>query len=134
MADFTSHGNPLTETYETVRRGLAGLDVALLINNAGVGYARPERLLDLPPSRSDPAAQGHDLCRDIVECNVLAAVSMCRIAMPLMVDVAVQDREDDGDELSSIATARGGVVINVSSLLAQVPCPLIAVYAATKVR
>lgn len=141
----------LGHTYDTVRRGLAGLDVALLVNNAGLSYARPDRLLDLPPCCSGlPAADG-DQCRDVIECNSLATVAMCRITMPLM-DAAGRhaaaadgrrDHREYRDEPSSLLPpppppptptyTRGGVVINVSSASALVPCPLLAVYAATKV-
>lgn len=167
-ADFTSSAGPLADAYDAVRRGLAGLDVKLLVNNAGLGYGQPEALLDLPPccARGLDAAGG-DPCRDVVECNALAAVAMCRAVMPMMLrdraDVrgggdgdrdgvaacATDDRDDDDDDggrpllcpstpppspASSVSTVRGGVVINVSSASALLPCPLLSVYAATKVR
>lgn len=116
VADFTSSGSavPLSDTYNAVRRGLAGLDVRLLVNNAGVCYARPERLLELAPCCTGTLP---DPCRDVIECNALATVAMCRIVMPLMVD----------------GGRNGGAVINVSSVSALLPSPLLSVYAATKV-
>lgn len=148
VADFTSSSGsvPLSATYDEVRRGLARLDVRLLVNNAGVGYARPERLLDLAPCCTDAPA---DQCRDVVECNTLAIVAMCRIVMPLMVvddknidgghdrDVADGDYREkllDGTEYTSPRRGGGGVVINVSSISAKLPCPLLSVYGATKVQ
>ncbi|XP_025422546.1 very-long-chain 3-oxoacyl-CoA reductase-like [Sipha flava] len=140
-ADFTSSGGtvPLDRTYDAVRRALDGLDVALLVNNAGLSYARPERLLDLPSCCSGTPTCGGvgDPCRDVIECNVLAAVAMCRIAMPLMDTDAAdgqrdRDRPDVDDELKPSNRGRGGVVINVSSISAHLPCPLLTVYGATK--
>lgn len=85
VADFTTTGSPnnkLSETYETVARELGDLDVAVLVNNAGIGYPRPEFLLELG---SDVGAKiSHQLFRDIIECNALTPVVLCRIVMPLM--------------------------------------------------
>lgn len=146
VADFTSSGGTvsLSATYDAVRRGLGRLDVRLLLNNAGVAYARPERLLDLAPCCTGTLA---DPCRDVVECNALATVAMCRIVMPLMVadGMASDDGEDaegdyrqqrrlDDTEYTSPKRGGGGVVINVSSASAKLPCPLLSVYAATKVQ
>lgn len=85
----------------------------------------------------------------MVECNALATVAMCRIVMPLMV-VSDMDSEDahDGDDAegdnrerlqddTGYASPRrggGGVIINVSSVSAKLPCPLLSVYGATKVQ
>lgn len=147
VADFTSAGGtvPLSGTYDAVRRGLGRLDVRLLVNNAGVGYARPERLLDLAPCCTGTLP---DPCRDVVECNALATVAMCRIVMPLMVvddtdsddgrgsDDAEGDNRQrlDDTEYTFPKRGGGGVVINVSSASAKLPCPLLSVYAATKVQ
>jgi len=162
VADFTSRRGTasLTETYDGVRRGLDGLDVALLMNNAGTCYARPDRLLDLPPCCSScPSADGGDPIRDVIECNALATVAMCRIVMPLMAADAGPRRraercgrpideyaDEDGDGESLLLSTspppspeppapftEGGVVVNISSASALVPCPLLSVYGATKV-
>ncbi|XP_001947749.1 very-long-chain 3-oxoacyl-CoA reductase-B [Acyrthosiphon pisum] len=145
VADFTSSGGTvsLSGTYDAVRRGLGRLDVRLLVNNAGVGYARPERLLDLAPCCTGTLP---DPCRDVIECNALATVAMCRIVMPLMVvdDTGSDDgrggddaegdyrQRVDDTEYTSPKRGGGGVVINVSSVSARVPCPLLSVYGATK--
>ncbi|XP_025194299.1 very-long-chain 3-oxoacyl-CoA reductase-like, partial [Melanaphis sacchari] len=112
-ADFTSLGGdvPLANSYDKVRHELGRMDVRLLVNNAGVSYARPERLLDLAPAC---AGAPPDPCRDMVECNALATVAMCSTVMPLMVAGA------------------GGVVVNVSSASAHLPCPMLSVYGAAK--
>ncbi|XP_026821487.1 very-long-chain 3-oxoacyl-CoA reductase-like [Rhopalosiphum maidis] len=144
VADFTSLGGdvPLANSYNEVRHKLGRMDVRLLVNNAGVSYARPERLLDLAPSCTGALP---DPCRDVVECNTLATVAMCRIVMPLMVDGGCSGEDADGDRpqqsehpaTEHVTTSHrrgggGGVVINVSSASAQLPCPLLSVYGATK--
>lgn len=120
MADLSSSGGTvsLSDAYDAVRNALDGLDVALLVNNAALSYTYPERLLDMPPCC--PGRESHDPLRDIVECNALGPVAMCRIAMALM----MTDRRGSGG---------GGVIINVASASAYLPSPLLAVYAATKV-
>ncbi|VVC26033.1 Hypothetical protein CINCED_3A010368 [Cinara cedri] len=143
VADFTSAGRgpvTLTETFESVSRGLAGLDVAVLVNNAGMANAKPDRFTDMT------AADGHG----IVECNALAAVAMCRVVIPLMSEGGRRCRMlfgDDGDGDDEHLTlllsttpepppptpdTRGGVVVNVGSASFQLPFPTYAVYAATK--
>lgn len=119
----------LSDTYDAVRHGLDGLDVALLVNNAAVSYVWPERLLDMPSCC--PSGGGCDPLRDVVECNALGPVAMSRIVMPLM----ATDNEFRGHDAegNSSNTTRGGVVINVASASAHLPSPLLAVYAATKV-
>lgn len=148
MADFTSGGggaDTLTETFDVVRRGLAGLDVAVLVNNAGVANAKPDRFLDMT---ADTALD--DPCRDMIECNALAAAAMCRVAMPLMLDgghrrqMLFDGHNDDNEHALLLSTTldplpvspntSGGVVVNVGSLSARIPYPLFTVYSATKVR
>lgn len=140
VVDFTSLGGdvPLANSYAEVRQKLGRLDVRLLVNNAGLSYERPERLLDLAPTCTGALP---DPCRDVVECNALGTMAMCRIVMPLMVgDGGGVDGDDgcggeDGAEKTSLRReGGGGVVINVSSASAQLPCPLLSVYGATKVK
>lgn len=155
VADFTSLRGTvsLSDTYDGVRRGLHGLDVAVLVNNAGMSYTHPDRLLDLPPCcSSDLSSAAGDPIRDVIECNVLATVAMCRIVMPMMsgrggpeTDVGEPERAeqdgggDDGEPLRSSTSpppplTEGGVVITIASASALVPCPLLSVYGASKVR
>lgn len=148
VADLSSSGGTysLSDAYDSVRKALAYLDVALLVNNAAMSYTRPERLLDMPPccSGQNPS----DPLRDIIECNALGLVAMCRIVMPLMM-ACVDDNDEfmvkgmrrernDHDEQNMedenlLNTNRGGVVINVASASAYLPSPMLAVYGATKV-
>ncbi|XP_027836471.2 uncharacterized protein LOC114119178 [Aphis gossypii] len=143
VVDFTSLGGdvPLANSYNELRQKLGRMDVRLLVNNAGLSYKRPERLLDLASTCTGALP---DPCRDVVECNALATVAMCRIVMPLMVGSGGSggggvDGDDgcggeDAAEKTSLKRedGGGGVVINVSSMAAQLPCPLLSVYGATK--
>lgn len=80
----------------------AGLDVDILVNNAGVGHYAPF---------AETEAADH---LAVVRLNVLAATALCAEFVPRMVE-------------------RGtGRVLNVASVAAFQPTPLIAVYGATK--
>lgn len=79
-----------------------GLDVELLVNNAGFG-ARGE-FVNLPPDEQS----------DMVRLNVAALVELTHHLLPAMV------------------ARRRGAIINVSSTAGFQPMPYVAVYAATK--
>jgi 17beta-estradiol 17-dehydrogenase / very-long-chain 3-oxoacyl-CoA reductase len=101
--DFT--GN--SEIYEKISKSIEGLEVGVLINNVGLSYANPEYYTDLP--------NNDKLISDIVTCNVVSITNMCKLILPGMCD-------------------RGkGVIINISSLSAVIPAPMLTVYAASKV-
>lgn len=151
IADFTSSGCTvsLTETYESVRQGLVGLDIALLINNAGI-FKPLKMMLDQPPIFSY-VTTGKDPCLDLLECNAQAAMVMCQIVMPLMIngndiisDGNKSQKYQEHDKETSLSSSpsesqssstliRGGVVINISSASSILPCPLFTLYATTKV-
>jgi len=80
----------------------AGLEVDLLVNNAGVGHTG--RFQEEPPDR----LQG------MVDLNVRAVVALTRRFLPAMV------------------ARRRGAIINVVSMSAFQPVPYLATYAATK--
>ena len=102
--DFTEG----VEIYERIRKEIEGLEVGILINNVGMAYPYPEYYLDMP--------NGDKLCQDMINCNVLSVTMMMRIVMPQMVE------------------RRRGVVVNMASLAAVAPTPLMCVYGATKVK
>lgn len=82
--------------------GLAGLDVAYLVNNAGFGTISP--FVEIEPDR---------LSREM-ELNMVALTELTRASAPGMVDRG------------------RGAIINVASNAAFQPIPTMAVYAATK--
>ncbi|XP_050526566.1 very-long-chain 3-oxoacyl-CoA reductase-like [Daktulosphaira vitifoliae] len=102
-ADFTDDGS---EMYAHISKELFGMDIGVLVNNVGLSYPNPEYFLNI--ETSDP------MFDNIVKCNIVSALNMCRIVMPGMVE------------------RRRGVVINISSTAAQIPCPLLTVYGASK--
>lgn len=101
-ADFTSG----PEIYEGIRTQTADLEVGILVNNVGMSYANPEYYLALPDQEK--------FINSVVTCNIFSVTRMCGLFLPGMVE------------------RRKGVVINISSLSAVIPAPLLTVYAASK--
>jgi short-subunit dehydrogenase len=97
--DLTAPGAGERLQHELARRGV---DVDLLVNNAGVGHTGP--FLQEPPARIDA----------IIDLNVRAVVDLSRRFLPAMV------------------ARGGGAVINVVSTSAFQPVPYLAVYGASK--
>ncbi|KZC04872.1 Estradiol 17-beta-dehydrogenase 12 [Dufourea novaeangliae] len=94
------------ETYNVIEKEMLGLEIGVLINNLGISYPHPEYFLDLPHKEK--------IYMSIVHCNVVVVTNMCRILLPQMV-------------------VRGkGVIVNVASMVAVLPSPLLTVFAATK--
>ncbi|XP_043248541.1 very-long-chain 3-oxoacyl-CoA reductase-like [Colletes gigas] len=94
------------ETYKVIEKEIFGLEIGVLINNLGMSYPHPEYFLDLPHKEK--------IYMSIVHCNVVIVTNMCRILLPQMV-------------------VRGkGVIVNVASVVAVLPSPLLTVFAATK--
>lgn len=94
------------DEYDTIEKEIFNLEIGVLINNLGMSYPHPEYFLDLP--RNDK------IYMSIVHCNVIVVTNMCRILLPQMVE-------------------RGkGVIINVASIAAVLPSPMLTVFAATK--
>lgn len=94
------------EIYQKIEKGLQGLEIGILVNNVGISYAVPEYYLTLP----NPDQTLHDL----VNVNIYSVLNMTQLVLPKMVE-------------------RGsGAIINISSLSAVIPAPLLTVYAAAK--
>ncbi|XP_048066776.1 17-beta-hydroxysteroid dehydrogenase type 3 isoform X2 [Megalobrama amblycephala] len=102
-ADFTKD-----DIYGCIKENIEGLDIGILVNNVGILPSQiPCKLLEI----SDLEERIHD----VINCNVKAMVKMCRIVLPGM-------------------QQRGrGVILNVSSGIAKIPCPIYTLYAASKV-
>lgn len=83
------------------------MDIGVLVNNVGVSYAHPEFFLDVT-DRDKTFEQ-------IVRCNMVSVLHMTKILLPRMIQ------------------KNKGIVLNISSLSATIPAPLLTVYAASKV-
>ncbi|XP_058641373.1 17-beta-hydroxysteroid dehydrogenase type 3 isoform X5 [Onychostoma macrolepis] len=102
-ADFTKD-----DIYGHIQENIEGLEIGILVNNVGILPSQiPCKLLET----SDLEERIHD----VINCNVKAMVKMCRTVLPGM-------------------QQRGrGVILNVSSGIAKIPCPIYTLYAASKV-
>lgn len=101
-ADFTAG----PEIYDGIQAQTADLEVGVLVNNVGMSYANPEYYLALPDQEK--------FINNLITCNIFSVTRMCGLFLPGMVE------------------RRKGVVINISSLSAVIPAPLLTVYAASK--
>lgn len=101
--DFSSNDRGI---YDVIRKTIGDLEVAVLVNNVGMSFPYPEYYTLVP--------DGDRLMDQLIQANCTAGTLMMRMVLPPMVE------------------RRTGVIINVSSISAMYPLPLLGVYAGTK--
>lgn len=94
------------EIYDKIGAQLADLDIGVLVNNVGMSYAHPEFLASV--------TDGGDFCMRLMHCNILSVTSMSLLVLPKMIE------------------KRKGLILNVSSLSAVLPTPLLSMYSSSK--
>ncbi|XP_064634389.1 very-long-chain 3-oxoacyl-CoA reductase-like [Lineus longissimus] len=92
--------------YNTIKEGIQGLDIGVLVNNVGMGYVYPEVFNDIPDSEQ--------MISKMIHCNMTSLTMMTRLILPQM------------------EQKKKGIVINISSASAARPTPMLTIYAATK--
>ncbi|ELU05972.1 hypothetical protein CAPTEDRAFT_123249 [Capitella teleta] len=93
------------DKYETVKKGLAGLEVGILVNNVGMGTTTI-RLTETPDCDKK--------LNDLIHIQALSCAMMTHCVLHDMME------------------RRKGVIVNVSSFTAYVPMPFMSIYPATK--
>lgn len=83
---------------------IADLDIGILVNNVGVSCSHPDYYADIDK----------EMHHNIVNVNIVSINEMTRIVLPKMV------------------AKKKGAIINIASISADTPTPLLAAYAASK--
>ncbi|CAL8330965.1 unnamed protein product [Arctogadus glacialis] len=103
VADFSRD-----DVYREIEDNLKDLEIGVLVNNVGI-------LPSMIPSKFLETKNLNQTMTNVLNCNMRAMAEMCRICLPGM--------EKRGK----------GVIVNLSSGVATIPCPLYSLYSASKV-
>jgi len=90
--------------YDGLKKKIAGLNIAVLVNNVGINTEIPEYFHETPLSVQE----------DFINVNIRACLDVTRCVVPAM------------------KTKKSGLIINLSSFTGVNPTPLMALYSATK--
>lgn len=99
--------------YGRLESAIAGLDVAVLVNNVGVSHAMPVPFLDTPAAEM----------RDIVAVNCAATLAVTRLVGRQMLQRARRAGRRGGQR---------GLILTVASIGGVLPTPLLATYSGSK--
>ncbi|XP_044302530.1 testosterone 17-beta-dehydrogenase 3 [Varanus komodoensis] len=93
-----------TDIYDDIKESLQGLEIGVLVNNVGMLPDKlPCRFLNMP-----------DNDQAILNCNILSLTKITRIILEQMIP------------------RQKGLILNISSAVGTFPCPLFAIYSASK--
>jgi len=95
-----------SDIYEDIQKQLEDLDIGVLVNNVGVSYDFPQYL--------EQISQPLEFVRNVVNVNMLSATGMTTSV------------------LGGMKQRKRGIIINLSSLSAFSPTPLLTLYGAAK--
>ncbi|XP_077373221.1 very-long-chain 3-oxoacyl-CoA reductase-A [Festucalex cinctus] len=95
-----------TNIYPSIKAGLSGLEIGVLVNNVGVSYPYPEYYLHIPDL--------DNFITNMINVNMTSVCQMTRLVLPGMADRSK------------------GVILNISSASGMYPVPLLTIYSATK--
>ncbi|TRY76514.1 hypothetical protein TCAL_03530 [Tigriopus californicus] len=101
--DFTAKDQDYIPRLQTE---IKDLEIGILVNNVGLSYDHPEEFLKIE--------NGEQKVRDLVNVNITSMNAMTRLVLPQM-----KQRQK-------------GAVVNLSSMSALIPAPLLSVYAGVK--
>jgi 17beta-estradiol 17-dehydrogenase / very-long-chain 3-oxoacyl-CoA reductase len=71
MYEFNLEDN---STYATIREGIRGLDIGVLINNVGMSYEYPETF--------DKVEDNQKFLNSMIRCNVDSVANLTQIVLP----------------------------------------------------
>ncbi|XP_037028950.1 very-long-chain 3-oxoacyl-CoA reductase-like [Bradysia coprophila] len=94
------------EIYDQIKQQIAGIEIGVLVNNVGMFHLAPEYFLDIPDRDK--------MILDIIKCNITSVPMMCSLILPQMVQ------------------RQSGLIINISSVSACIPCPNMSIYSSSK--